>query len=427
MKRWLATIVALLVLTVPALAQEQIVIRMYGGYANDGTPGWPIIEEYLREYERLNPHVRIENLGREHDPEKILTLFAAGEAPDIIEGGTHHIYDYYSRGLLMPVPDELAAKLYAELYPISTQSLTVDGRLIGVPIENMSTGLLYNKRLLEESGIAEPPVTVADFETFGRLLMRQAGDGTILRPGAADPGEGWTLHYHMLAMLKAEGGQVLDADGNLALDSVATRRVFQMLYDWAGGPARTGFLGLSWDWYGQFHTGNVPMIFGFPWFLADLERNYAGDFRSDFGATMLPQGSAGFGAMHYGHGYGVNKETKHPEEVWKLLEWLSLHVGPQGVTPIGHLMAAIGSLPLAKGDVSSPLYEPNAPLYEGFIASLDHAWSETDWAQHGIVYVNIGYEFLPVLNGEKSLEQGVADLVLKNRNDMNEFRRLRGE
>ena len=89
-------------------------------------------------------------------------------------------------------------------------------------------------------------------------------------------------------------------------------------------------------------------------------------------------------------------------------------------------MAAIGSLPLARSDVSSPLFEPNAELYQGFIASLDHAWSETDWAQHGLTYINIGYEFLPVLNGEKNLEQGIADLVLKNQNDMNEFRRLRG-
>jgi len=425
MKRWLLTIVALLVIAAPAYAQAPVIIRMYGGYANDGTPGLPIIEEYLREYERLNPHVRIENLGREHDPEKIITLFAAGEAPDIVEGGTHHIFDYYSRGLLLPVPEELEAKLRAELYPISLQSLTVDGRLIGVPIENMSTAILYNKQLFAESGIAEPPVTVSEFESVGRLLMRQAADGTILRPGVADPGEGWTLHYHMLAMLKAEGGEVIDADGNLALDSAATRRVFQMFYDWAGGPARTGFLGLGWHWHGEFNRGNVPMMFAFPWFMADLQRIYTGNFPDDFGVALLPRGSAGYGAMHYGHGYGVNRDTKHPDEVWKLLEWLSLSTGPQGVTPIGHVMAAIGSLPLAKRDVSSPLYEPNAELYQGFIAALDHAWSETAWAQFGIKYVNIGYEFLPVLNGEKSLEQGVADLVLKNRNDMNEFKLLR--
>ena len=373
MTRVLLSIMLVLSLAVAAGAQEQVVIRMYAGYANDGTPGFPIIEEYLREYERLNPHVRIENLGREHDPEKLITLFAAGEAPDIIEGGTHHIYDLYSRGLLSPVPDELAAKLRAELYPISTHSLTVDGRLMGVPIENMSTGILYNKRLLGESGIAEPPATVSDFEQIGRLLMRQAADGTILRPGVADPGEGWTLHYHMLAMLRAEGGQVLDADGNLALDSVATRRVFEMFYDWAGGPARTGFLGLGWHWHGQFNVGDVPMMFAFPWFMADLERIYTGEFPGDFGVTTLPRGSAGLGAMHYGHGYGVNRDTKHPDEVWKLLEWLSLHTGAQGVTPLGHLMAAIGSLPLARSDVSSPLFEPNAELYQGFIASLDHA------------------------------------------------------
>lgn len=427
MARLLFVIVLVLSLAATVGAQEQIVIRMYGGYADDGGAGYPLIEHYLREYERLNPHIKIENLGREHDPEKLITLFIAGEAPDIIEAGTHHIYDLYSRGLLMPVPEELAAKLRAEIYPISIESLTHNGKLMGVPIENMSTGILYNKQLFAESGIAAPPTTVAELEQIGRLLMRQQADGTVLRPGIADPGEGWTLHYHMLAMLKAEGGQVLDADGNLALDSDATRRVFEMFYDWAGGPARTGFLGLGWHWHGQFNMGDVPMMFAFPWFMADLERNYPGRFPDDFGAAMLPQGSAGYGAMHYGHGYGVNANTKHPEEVWKLLEWLSLVTGPEGVTPIGHVMAAIGSLPLAKSDVASPMFERNAELHQGFIESLAHAWTETVWAQHGLVYINIGYEFLPVLNGEKSLQQGVADLVLKNQNDMNEFRRQRGQ
>lgn len=424
MKRILLALMLIVIMSSSSVA-EQVVIQMYSGYNDDGTPGWAIIDSYLREYERLNPHVTIENLGREHDPEVMITRYLAGEGPDIVEGGTHHLFDYYSLGLLAEVPGELQAALSREIYPIAIDSLTVDGRMFGVPIENMSTGLMYNKVLLGESGIAEPPVTVAEFEQMGRMLMRQSPDGVITRPGVADPGEGWTLHYHMLSMLKAEGGQVLDADGNLALDSPATHRVFEMFYDWAGGPARNGFLGLDWNWHGQFNMGNVPMIFSFPWFMADLERIYTGDFPGDFGVTHLPIGSAGQGAMHYGHGYGVSKDSKHPDEAWKLLEWLSLATGREGVTPIGHAMAAIGSLPLAASDVASPLFAANAELYEGFIANLDHAWNETEWAQHGIAYVNIGYEFLPVLNGEKSIVQGVADMVQGNQNAMDEYAKRR--
>src|SRR5690606_33330099 len=169
---------------------------MYSGYNDDGTPGWGIIEPYLREYERLNPHIRIENLGREHEMDKLLTLFAAGEAPDIVEGGTHHIFELYAKGLLAEVPSAFADALRAEMFPVSIASLEVDGRLFGVPIENMSTGIMYNKPLLAESGMTEPATTVAEFEQMGRRLLRMAGDGTMLRPGVADPGEGWTLHYH---------------------------------------------------------------------------------------------------------------------------------------------------------------------------------------------------------------------------------------
>lgn len=427
MKQTLLVTALLVCLIGAASAADPIVIRMYSGYNDDGTPGWGIIEPYLREYERLNPHIRIENLGREHEMDKLLTLFAAGEAPDIVEGGTHHIFELYAKGLLAEVPSAFADALRAEMFPVSIASLEVDGRLFGVPIENMSTGIMYNKPLLAESGMTEPATTVAEFEQMGRRLLRMAGDGTMLRPGVADPGEGWTLHYHMLAMLNAEGGQVLDADGALALDSPATHKVFEMFYDWAGGPARDGFLGLGWHWHGQFNVGDVPMMFAFPWFMADVKRLYSGDFPDDFGVALLPRGSAGHGAMHYGHGYGVSKTSQHPDEVWKLLQWLSLEVGSEGVTPLGHVMAAIGSLPLAKGDVSSPLFAGQHELYDGFIANLAYAWNETEWAQHGVTYVNIGYEFLPVLNGEKSIAQGIADLVLKNRNDMAEYQRQRSQ
>ena len=68
MARLLFVIVLVLSLAATVGAQEQIVIRMYGGYADDGGAGYPLIEHYLREYERLNPHIKIENLGREHDP-----------------------------------------------------------------------------------------------------------------------------------------------------------------------------------------------------------------------------------------------------------------------------------------------------------------------------------------------------------------------
>lgn len=425
MRRLCGVLLFVLALAVQAAAEEQVVIRMYSGYSNDGTPGFAVLDPYLRVYEAQNPHVRIENLGREHDMDKIITLFAGGEGPDIVEGGTIHLLRLYNLGLLSSVPSQLADRLIQEVFPVSIQSLTIEGRLIGVPVENMTTGLVYNKLLLEEGGYGEPPRTVAEFEEMGRKLTRYDDQAVIMRPGAADPGEGWTLHYQMLAMLKAEGGQVLDADGNLALDSEATHRVFQMFYDWAGGPARDGFLGLGWNWYDGFMLGDVPMIFGFPWYLGNLKSMYEGDVAADFGAVPLPAGSQGFGAMHYGHGYGVSSTTKHADEAWKLLEWLSLVRGEQGVTPLGHTMAAIGSLPLAHADLGAPHFADQLDVYQGFIESLDYAWNETEWAEAGVTYVNIGYEFLPALNGEKSIVQAVADLVLKNLRDMEEYERTR--
>ena len=55
-------------------AQEQVVITMYTGSPIGSVPN-AALQEYLDLYMELNPHVRIENLGQEHNPDKLVTLF----------------------------------------------------------------------------------------------------------------------------------------------------------------------------------------------------------------------------------------------------------------------------------------------------------------------------------------------------------------
>ena len=87
---------------------------MYGGYGyrTDGGIGpAEILDVYLRQYEELNPHVKVENLGRELDVDKLVTLYLAGELPDVIEIDVKFLADFYRIGMLAPVPDRLAGRL----------------------------------------------------------------------------------------------------------------------------------------------------------------------------------------------------------------------------------------------------------------------------------------------------------------------------
>lgn len=405
-----AVLVALvLLLGAAGSAQEQIVIRMYGGYdyRHDGATGpAEILDMYLREYEKLNPHVKVENLGRELNVDKLVTLYLAGELPDVIENDVKFLADFYRIGMLAPVPEWLAEKLRANMFPSSIDFFTVDGRLVGIPGENMVTGLIYNRRVLGNAGLAEPPQTIEELEAVGRRLTVMSAEGVVERPGLIESGA-WALNHLALAMYAAEGGEAFTPEGELAVGGPALTRTMERLVSWLQPGsffARDGF-------NTEFSRGEIGMGFGYPWWLWGIKFEYKDDYLKDFGVTLMPLG-ASFGAFKYGHGYGVNRASKHIDEVWKLLEWLSLNV-VDDITPIGHMLANLGSLPNVPSDILSVHYEMDRPFYEGFIRNLDYVRNTPAWER-----INIADSAVKVANGELNISAAIEEVITRAKAEM---------
>lgn len=148
------------------------------------------------------------------------------------------------------------------------------------------------------------------------------------------------------------------------------------------------------------------MGIAYPWWLSGIKSEYEGDHLRDFNVTLMPMGST-FGAFKYGHGYGVNRHSKHIDEVWKLLEWLSLNV-IDDITPISHMMASLGSLPNVPSDILSIHYELDRPFYEGFILNLDYVHNTPAWER-----INIAGPALQVSRGELNIPEAI-ELVITN-------------
>lgn len=373
----------LVILSFSALvgAQEQVVIQMYGGYDHrtDGIEGpAEILDRYLRMYEALNPHVTVENLGRNLSVEGLITMHIGGILPDVVEIDVKFLADFYRIGMLAPVPERLANRLRQEMFPSSVDFITLEGVMVGVPGENMVTGLWYGREALARAGFAEPPQTLEELELAARQLMRVSGDGAVELPGLIQSG-GWALNHTALAMYSADGGEVYGPDGEIVVGGIPLQRTVERLVEWL----TPGSFFANDGFFDQFSAGEVPFGFGYPWWLGGIRINYSGDYLSNFDVSTMPMGASN-GAFKYGHGYGVNRNSPHQDEVWKLLEWLSLNV-IDDTTPIGHMMANLGSLPNVPGDILSVHYAQDRPIYEGFIANLDYvrntpAWERVDIA-----------------------------------------------
>lgn len=390
----------------PAGAAAPVVIRIYGGSALESEAN-KVQNQYFRLYEQQNPHVKIENLGREHDTNKLTTLFLADEAPDVIEHGSGFIIDYYRQGVIQPVPASLATRLTRVAFPVSIQSVTEEGVMVGVPVENMVTGLWYGQQAMAEAGIAGPPKSVDELERVARRAAKVTADGKLESAGLAHSGDQtWALDQMAVAMLAAEGGQVVDGAGKLIISGPPLQRVVNRLVAWIG---KRDFFDFSWNGYTQFAQGKVPLAFGYPWWLSELKKGFGADYNRNFGVALFPGGTVTYGAMHYGHAYGVNKDSKHPAEVWKLLEWMSLTM-IDDITPLGHYMAAIGSLPINRNDINSQHYSVSRRIYEGFINNLQYAVNDGEWGRWG-AFPSLSSAVLSAVKGDSSPAEGIANLV----------------
>ncbi len=383
---------------------QEVVIRMYGGYPfrTDGEMGpAEVLDMYLREYERLNPHVRVENLGRNLNVDQLINLYITDQMPDIIEIDVKFLADFYRVGMLAPVPDDLAAKMRENLFPSSVAFITLAGRMIGVPLENMVTGLWYSRDALEDAGVAEPPKTLREFEDMGRKLTKRAPDGSVELPAVIHSQGEWAVNHIALAMVSAEGGRIYDELGRLDLDESVLHQVLERMVTWMRPNSFFAVDGFK----REFDYGLVPFGVGYPWWIQGYDLYYPGDdYTQNFGVTLFPAGRD-YGAFMYAHGYGVNANSEHLDEVWKLLEWLALEE-IDGITPIGHMMAAQGSLPNRPQDILADPYADYREMYMGFIANLDYARNTPDWER-----VNLGGAVLRVINGETHPVEAIADAI----------------
>ena len=90
--------------------------------------------------------------------------------------------------------------------------------------------------------------------------------------------------------------------------------------------------------------------------------------------------------------------------MWKLLEWLSLTV-IEDITPIGHMLANLGSLPNVPWDILSVHYALDRPFYEGFIQprlrQKRPAWER----------INIADPAVKVAEGELNIPAAIEEVI----------------
>ncbi|MCV9938584.1 extracellular solute-binding protein [Boseaceae bacterium BT-24-1] len=160
------------------------------------------------------------------------------------------------------------------------QGMTVDGKLIGIPVRHATQGLFYNEALLEEAGISAPPTTLEE-------LIEQAKKTTFTAK-AGTPVTGMVLASDLavfpVMFARAYGGDFVSPD----LKLVPNREALE-----------SGLAALR----GMFESGSLP-------------RSYA-TTKNDDQVTWLQQGRAAFTVLPFARGAQLNnaEQSKFPGRI----------------------------------------------------------------------------------------------------------------
>lgn len=416
MRRVLLWSVILVVLfTFGTNAQEKVTLRFMSGYVAATPAVYSVVVELIEEYERLNPHVDIIELGRETTGDALLLKTMSPEPPDIIKTDIPVLTSFYSMGLLETAPASLTEALKRSYYPVAVESLMFGGELKGVPLGGNVTGILYNKRVLEESGIQKPPTSWAELNIIGPKLTRWDGS-RMVRPaiGTADT---WFLDYAFPTTVFGEGGKLIDAQGNIYID---VPEVYSAVDLWDNAINRANYMVLGNSPFGTaFLNGEGAMWWAEPYYAQTLQLRGTFD---DMAAMSPLRGSVTTAAVYRNHGYAVPITAQNKEEAWKFLEWLVTGT-MDGGTPLGKLDAANGSFPLARKDITAPFYRPVMEFFSGFMNAMEVATPNKAWLEHGFNMSHLSNALKEIVRNKVAPQQAIQKAELAIKTGMEDFKK----
>lgn len=267
----------------------------------------------------------------------LLNALAAGSGPDIFILKNSEVTKH--REKISPIPQDTLSfhvRDFKNMFfdAASLDLVTKDGDILGIPLTVDTLALFYNRDFLNSANIANPPKTWEDLVDAVKKLTTYTEVGTVVRSGAALGTSDNVLHaFDILSALFLQSGvQPFDRNtGKSGLRAsqppVGVLGSAESALDFYTSFADSTKRIYSWssffaDSLTAFAQEKTAMMLGYPAdFSAIIEKNP----HLSFDVAPFPQ-PASAGATTYYARYDfetVSRQSKHKDEAWQFLLWLS--------------------------------------------------------------------------------------------------------
>ncbi len=330
-------LVASMVIGGMALAQEPVVLRMVVG-AN--AEEFETRKRAIEEFERLNPDIKVELELLLGGTAERLTNLAAGTSPDVgmeweLDFAQFAAKDaYLDLNQFIERDPDFAEYLSQQVLTPLVKTFEWDGKQYVLPEQNAAVVMFYNKDLVAEAGLSEPPDDWSDtswnwstFLDYAQKMTRTSGaDQNVTHYGYGDM---WWTQLSMMLWGWSNGGQWFDNQLNPTRSTMNNPNMVEAIQFYADlwleyRVAPTWPERVQFDTPARFAEGQLGMGIGGHWFVPWFTSTSV-----DFDVAPLPVGPNGkTGMSDLGTtGLGIFRTTRHPEEAWRLVKFLTGHEG----------------------------------------------------------------------------------------------------
>lgn len=320
------------------------------------------LKSIVSKFEEANPGTKVEivSLPWGEAFQKFATMVSAGDVPDVMEMPDTWLSLYANNGMLESLEPFL--ENWDVTPDLSERALEL-GRDVNdtaymLPYGFYLRAMFYNKKLLEEAGVSEPPKTMDDFLEASKKVSALPGKyGYCLRGG---PGglNGWV----MFGASMAGSNEFFTADGKSTFNSEGWVKGLTWLIDlYKNGYAPKD--SINWGFneiVAGFYSGTCAFLDQDPDALIAIAERMKPE---DYGVTTMPKGPSGktFPTIGYA-GWSMMSSSENKELAWKLIATLE---GPEGNIEWNK---RTGALPALTSAVKDPFYA--SEQFKGWFAEL---------------------------------------------------------
>lgn len=316
-------------------------------------------------FEKLHPNITV-TLSQvpygDYWP-KLTTGFAAGTAPDVFVNLNNFVQQFAANNTMLDLAPYIKKDAVdLSVYSPSTISTFSKGTAqYALPWIVDTIGMYYNMDLLTKAGITAYPKDLTwapdgsgTLVPFLQKLTVDANGVTADKPGfdpnhivqwgfglSPDSTQGMADEY----MLSNGGGYQETPDGSPTINSAANVATYQFIWDLmykyhVSPPGATVVAPNGGAESGQFLSGQVALLQAGDWFLDPF---FTGA-KFKLGVGPLPSGPKGNISTINAGANSIFVGTKHPQEAWEFVKFISSPAGQQIIAGTGAGQSAITSM-----------------------------------------------------------------------------------